>query len=496
MSDEISLKEQFALLEKQKYFLSLPERLCLANEFLRAYEKACNEVQYKKNKDTTPAITALFDLETVLVKKRENAELSIDDQYEVILPKEELFNSNADYSNFAYGAPDLFGEFGFLIRKFHPYKIHDLKKEYKDRFAVYTVSRILFHIVFGVHPFAGREYYSRAVVSKEWERDFFKAQPKFIFEEGKNPNGFVNGYHEPMRRFWSLLEQEHRNFFLKAWAGEYDIRSLIEDWRRIYVFDISEVRTPCGEKLPALVFNKKNFFLFTETEMTRNPKLFCSYCKESLTERCSNCDLPKEQRCARPFTVDAYFVTKGENEETGEKVTKEAPFLLFPKQKITTDDFAAFGMEHSVFQKGTVFTVAASKKYDKLGLRYHHASRLYAECGSEHAWYEKDNVISLFPGIVIYLSETHQLVVPGTPPVLKKQVSSKPTEKAQTPEREEEKFVLSSRENLETMPVEPAPEQPQDKDEKENLYRALIQENEGEPTVREEPSDENKGENK
>lgn len=439
MSDCISLNEYLALFEKKAYFPSLPERLFIANEFLRVYGDICNKIQEKpdKKKRYTPPFTALLDLETVYLKKREKSEEDADDRYEVVLPDDGMLDSSDEYANFAYGAPKLFWHYNILGKSDHSAKLSDVKKRYEDRFAVYTVSRILFNIVFGTHPFKGREYYNGAVSSKDGERKFFDGKPKFIFEDGENSNRFVNGYHENARRLWSLIEDEHRNFFRRMWAGEYDVNSLIDDWHRIFIFDVSEVKTPCGEKLPALLLNKKFFLLFTETEMTRNLKLYCQYCKDSLTEHCADCEFPKEQRCTQPLTLSAKFVSVTEDEKTGDKVTRESPLLLFPKQKITTEDFAVLGMADQPFINGTVFVVAASKKYDKLGLKYIQESKLYAECGEEHAYYGKDNVIALFPGINIYLSKTHRLVVPGTPPVFNKKPVEKQTEKAQEHKREE-----------------------------------------------------------
>lgn len=149
------------------------------------------------------------------------------------------------------------------------------KENYPDNLTdLYSLSVLLFYILFLHHPLEGeKEYKIKCFDDKAMELLYGK-EPIFIFDPNDTSNRPVHGYHNNAIIFWNIYPDILKNIFLKAFTeGLKDRNKRVREseWKQIFlkIHDMIVYCEHCGVE---------NFY-------KENQNIICWNCQKILTKR-------------------------------------------------------------------------------------------------------------------------------------------------------------------------------------------------------------------
>lgn len=329
------------------------ERLSIADAFINA----CEEIVYVKKSRSTVAnlspdtVTVTFDTEVSPTVYRMN--------FETALSRKALKATR--YDNLSFAPREIVQ---FCSKKRKRANLREVSQRYVNENKAYTLTVMLFYIIFGCHPFKGASYYSAAVADREYDLRYFSEPRKFVFDPTYYGEEKIEGYHNSPYDFWSKLSDDQRSFFTDGLLGEPRyLADVINDWKTYLAPRPVTLKALCGENVSACFYAKDYALISTDPAIRRNSAQ-CFNLRKDLHEKCKECPL-SDKAFVTVTALDVKVTVT--NAELGRSATEseERSFLLLTGDKLTGKD-----LDPENGGDETVFDVIPTKTVGVLGFKY------------------------------------------------------------------------------------------------------------------------------
>lgn len=174
---------------------------------------------------------------------------------------------------------------------------------------------VLFQIIFGTHPFKGREYYASMYSENENNKQTKTTykRSKFIFDiqqSVENENRFIDGYHEKVFQLWQKLNQKQQDFFKQIFDNTATIKDI--DNLCLHLFGVKRIpnispqiyQESTGFFAPMIVF-EDGYCIYFENYL-RKPKTSLDESAKS-NQTSSNFISPTKGSTNNPFSNKSIY---------------------------------------------------------------------------------------------------------------------------------------------------------------------------------------------
>ena len=214
--------DEYLLRSCNEYFDTVSARHMIADKFLETYASFYADKNQQLG-NACKKIMSLCNVNNLYVDFDDDANVRIG--FDCSKELDELARGDA-FSNFDNLGGDL------KVRDLYNRTYTGVLKRYDHAAMIVTMGIILFVILFGAHPFKGREFYKNPYSCNAHDAKFFWKPTKIIFELDDNPNRFINGFHDNQWSLWTSITDEQRQFFLDALSGNTPtLEIMLEQWR-------------------------------------------------------------------------------------------------------------------------------------------------------------------------------------------------------------------------------------------------------------------------
>ena len=401
MEKTCTLRELIDSKVARSYFGTGLERIEIAQAFMDA-----GDALFRSKKDKS--VIAFLTPENITVRyDDESAEPEYTFAWPEMLPSKVL--KETPYENFAYAPWDILNFCDTEDKRGNSENIMD---RFKDEHKIYTLSVLLFYIIFACHPYKNAEYYEAAVMTSEDEYCYFVRKPAFVFDPLCAADNQVETFHQAPNAFWVKLSDSQRRFFEYAFQGDSRNRNFcqnfFEGWKKSFGHTKVCLRAICGEPIPAMLFGNDSVLIATDVAIWESAAR-CYYCNKEAKAKCKACADAATAVVEICFT-DAKITST--NAALGRKATRSLEKIISLSVGFT---LTGKDLDPANGGRDKVFAVIPTKRRGILGIEYFGERPIYVETadGAGSIITQKAPRCLLLPGSKLYVSDTVTIEIMG-----------------------------------------------------------------------------------